>query len=187
MTVAVGGLAHVPGVFVGARPHRACAGPDRRARGANPRAGSLGLAAGPLEWAYSRSGEAGLLAEWFVAMLRSLSGVGSISSSMPATEVLPRGAAALLCGSLTAVGTPPAKASPAELPRVLVHSHRAAGRRASQAAGTGGAFTDAGVELRLPARDGALLQTQRGTRRNEQHGELQLPPVAHPSFSNTSR
>jgi hypothetical protein len=33
----------------------------------------------------------------------------SISSSMPATEILPRGAAALLCGSLTAVGTPPAK------------------------------------------------------------------------------
>jgi hypothetical protein len=63
-------------------------------------------------------------------MLRSLSGVRSISSSMPGTEILPRGAAALLCGSLTAVGTPPAKASPAELPRVLVHSHRAAGRRA---------------------------------------------------------
>jgi hypothetical protein len=68
-------------------------------------------------------------------MLRSLSGVRSISSSMPATEILPRGAAALLCGSLTASRTLPAKASPAELPHVLVHSHRAAGRRASQAAG----------------------------------------------------
>jgi hypothetical protein len=45
------GPAHVPGVFVRARSHRACAGADRRALGANPRAGSLGLAAGLLEWA----------------------------------------------------------------------------------------------------------------------------------------
>ena len=33
--------------------------------------GSLGLTAGLLEWADSRSGEAALSAEWFVAMLRS--------------------------------------------------------------------------------------------------------------------
>jgi hypothetical protein len=63
-----------------------CARPDRRALGANPRAGSLGMTAGLLEWADARSGEATLSAEWFVAMLRSLSGVRSISSSMPATE-----------------------------------------------------------------------------------------------------
>jgi hypothetical protein len=37
-------------------------------QGANPRAGSLGLAAGLLEWAYSRSDEAGLSAEWFEAV-----------------------------------------------------------------------------------------------------------------------
>jgi hypothetical protein len=60
-----------------------------------------------LEWAYSRRGKRGLSAEWFVAMLRALSGVRSISWSMPATDlvvdagngILPRGGAALLCGS----------------------------------------------------------------------------------------
>src|SRR5918992_4616227 len=88
MTLPPVGPAYVPGVFVGARPQRACARPDRRALGANPRAGSLGLAGGLLEWAYSRSGEAGLSAEWFVAMLRSLSGVRSTSSSMPATDLV---------------------------------------------------------------------------------------------------
>jgi hypothetical protein len=100
------GTAHVPGVLV--RTVRVlvliAAG-----LGANPRAGSLALAAGLLECAYSRGGEAGLSAEWFVAMLRSLSGLRSISSSMPAAEILARGAAALLCGSLTAVRTLPAK------------------------------------------------------------------------------
>ena len=38
--------------------------------GANPRAGSSAWRPALLEWAYSRSGEAGLSAEWFVAMLR---------------------------------------------------------------------------------------------------------------------
>jgi hypothetical protein len=167
MTAAARGPGTCPRCFVRAGPHRACARTDLRAPGANPRAASLGLAAGLLEWAYSRSGEAGLSAEWFVAILRSLSGVRSISSSMPATEILPRGAAALLCGSLTAVRTLPAKASPAEMPRALVHSHRAAGRRPSQAAGAGGLSWTRALSLGLPARDGALLQTQRGTRRNE--------------------
>jgi hypothetical protein len=67
---------------------RARARPDRRALDANPRVGSLDLAAGLLERAYSGSGEAGLSAEWFVAMLRALSGVRPISSSLPATEIL---------------------------------------------------------------------------------------------------
>ena len=71
---------------------RARARPDRRALDANPRVGSLDLAAGLLERAYSGSGEAGLSAEWFVAMLRALSGVRPISSPLPATEILPRGA-----------------------------------------------------------------------------------------------
>jgi hypothetical protein len=72
-----------PGVFVPAPVHTVrVLVPVRRALGANPRAGSLDLAAGLLEWAYSGSGEAGLSAEWFVAMLRALSGVRPISSSL---------------------------------------------------------------------------------------------------------
>jgi hypothetical protein len=139
MTAAARGPGTCPRCFVRARPHRACARPDLRAPSANPRAGSLGLAAGLLERAYSRRGEAGLSAEWFVAMLRSLSGMRSISSSMPATdlvaeagnEILPRGGAALLCGSLTDVRTLPSYSescrAAARAPSLPI-----AGRRASQ-------------------------------------------------------
>jgi hypothetical protein len=120
-------------------------------------------------------------------MLRSLSGVRSISSSMPATEIPPRGAAALLCGSLTASRTLPAKRV---LPSCRARSFTPIAPRVEELPrrpALAGLSRMRALSLGLPPCDGAVLQTQRGPRRNEQHGELQLPPVAQPSFSNTSR
>src|SRR5688572_65609 len=125
---------------------RACARPDRRAPGANPRAGSLSLAAGLLEWAYSRRGKRGAVGR-------------AVRRDAPTVE---RGALDLVVdagngsrrrcrqrkyslaevqrscvGRLTVSRTLPAKASPAEPPRALVHSHR--GSKSPQAASAGGA------------------------------------------------